>query len=140
MIRTTLIVLIAALGIANAATIEDEIRELEKEWAAKVVAGDHAALDRLLADGLIYAHSTGVIETKGEYMARLRRGAQKYTRIEHESITVKIYGDAAVAHAKVRMTGLSDTRPFDDRLMMMHLWVRQAGKWQLAAHQTTKLQ
>jgi len=94
----------------------------------------------MLADQLIYAHSTGVIETKSEYMARLRRGTQKYDRIEHQNLTVKTYGDAAVAHSKVRMTGTSDTRAFDDRLMMMHLWVKQGGRWQLAAHQTTKLQ
>ncbi len=73
-------------------------------------------------------------------MRPLRRGAQKYDRIEHQSLTLRIYGDAAVAHSKVRMTGTSDKRTFDDRLMMMHLWVKQGGRWQLAARQTTKLQ
>lgn len=139
MIRTSLIALTALLGVASAATTEDEIRQIEKGWAAKVTSGDHAGLERILGGQLIYAHSTGTIENKSEYMARLRRGAQKYDRIEHQSITVRIYGDAAVAHSKVRMTGTSDTRAFDDRLMMMHVWVKQGGRWQLAAHQTTKL-
>ncbi|MEK7403858.1 MAG: nuclear transport factor 2 family protein [Acidobacteriota bacterium] len=119
---------------------EDEIRKAEKAWAAAVVAGDRAALDRILAGQLIYAHSTGVIETKSEYAGRLRAGKQKYEAIEHEKLEVRVYGGAAVAHAHVRMRGRSDARPFNDRLMMLHLWVRQDGRWQLAAHQTTKLE
>ncbi len=119
---------------------EDEIRKAEKAWAAAVVAGDQAALDRILAGQLIYAHSTGVIETKSEYAGRLRAGRQKYEAIEHEKLEVRMYGGAAVAHAHVRMRGRSDARPFNDRLMMLHLWVRQDGRWQLAAHQTTKLE
>jgi ketosteroid isomerase-like protein len=139
MIRNCLIALIAGLSIAYAATTEDEIRQAEKDWAGKVTSRDYAALDQLLAGQLIYAHSTGVIENKSEYMARLRSGVQKYDKIEQQSLTVRIYGNSAVAHSKVRMTGTSDTRAFDDKLMMMHVWVKQAGKWQLVAHQTTKL-
>ena len=139
MIRNSLIAFIAGLSIAYAATTEDEIRQVEKDWAAKVTSGNHAALDQMLDAQLIYAHSTGIIENKSEYMARLRRGLQKYDKIEHQNLTVRIYGNSAVAHSKVRMTGTSDTRAFDDKLMMMHVWVKQAGKWQLVAHQTTKL-
>lgn len=124
----------------SAATTEDEIRQAEKDWAAGITSRDYAVLDTMLADQLIYAHSKGVVETKSEYMDRLRRGAQKYDRIEHQSITIKSHGDTAVAHSQVRMTGTSDIRPFDDRLMMMHLWVKRDGRWQLAAHQTTRLQ
>ena len=139
MIRTSLIALLAGALIAQAATTEDEIRQVEKNWAVTVTSPDHTALERMLGDQLIYAHSTGAVESRSEYMARLRNGAQKYDRIQHHSIAVRTYGDTAVAHSKVRMLGTSNGTPFDDELMMLHLWVKQAGKWQLAAHQTTKL-
>jgi len=29
--------------------------------------------------------------------------------------------------------------PFNDHVMMMHVWVKQGGSWHLAAHQTTKV-
>jgi ketosteroid isomerase-like protein len=118
---------------------EDELRQAERAWANAVTQRDFNALERLLHDDLIYAHSTGVIETKGQYVGRLRTGAQRYDRIEHEKITVKLHGAAAVVHAIVHMTGEADKRPFDNRLMMLHLWVRQGGQWRLAAHQTTEL-
>ena len=42
-------------------------------------------------------------------------------------------------HSIARMTGRNDAGPFDDHLMIIHLWVKQGGTWQLAAHQTTKI-
>lgn len=128
-----------AVGCSPAAGPEDEIRQAEKNWAAAVTRSDVAALERILDDELIYAHSTGVIETKKEYLGRLRRGAQRYDVIEHQRLTVKVHGEAAVAHSHVHMKGVSDQRPFDDKLMMLHLWVRRGGQWRLVAHQTTKL-
>jgi len=126
------------LGAAFAAT-DDEIRAAEKAWGAAVVQRDIASLDRLFTADLIYAHSTGKVETKAEYLDRLRSGKQRYDGLTHESLRVVSYGDSAVAHAIVRMTGTNDNGPFNDHLMMIHLWVKQAGHWRLAAHQTTKI-
>jgi len=131
--------LLWALAVSYGAPTEDELRGVEKNWASTVTSGNLAAIEQILGDQLIYAHSSGVIETKREYLARLRTGQQKYDRIEHQSMNVKVYGETAVVHCKVRMTGSSNAKPFDDQLMMMHVWVKQGGKWLLAAHQTTRL-
>jgi hypothetical protein len=37
------------------------------------------------------------------------------------------------------MTGTNDAGPFNDHVMMMHIWVKQGAAWRLAAHQTTKI-
>lgn len=122
-----------------AAGPEDEIRAAEKQWAAAVTKKDLAALASILSEQLIYAHSTGVVETKGEYMGKLKTGITRYDAIEHLSLTVKMFGDAAVAHSRVRMKGAGKDGPFDNELLMMHFWVKQGGRWRLAAHQTTRL-
>jgi ketosteroid isomerase-like protein len=130
---------IAFAAILGAAGAEDEIGKAEKAWSAAVTGGDYAALDRMLTNQLIYAHASGVVETKGEYVGRLRSGAQKYDRVEHQKMTVRVYADAAVVHANMRMVGKSNGQAFDDQVMMLHLWVKQGGAWRLAAHQTTRL-
>lgn len=124
---------------ASAAPGEEEIRTTEKAWAAAVVAQDFDKLDQFLSADLIYAHSTGAVESKDEYLKRLHTGAQKYDAIEYEKTSVHVYGDTAVAHSHLTMRGMSNGAPFNDRLMMMHLWVKSGGRWQLVAHQTTKL-
>jgi len=139
-IVTTILPIVAGLAMAQAAATEDEIRNAEKSWAAAVTSADYSALEKILADQLIYAHSTGAIESKSEYAGRLRSGAQNYDAIDYMGTTVRGYGDAAVAHSRVRMKGTSNGRPFNDQLMMLHLWVKRGGQWRLAAHQTTKLE
>ena len=130
--------LLASVAV-GAGPEEEAVRNAEKQWAAAVVAGDFGSVDRLLSNSLIYAHSTGVVETKAEYLGKLRSGTQKYAGIEHQSLTVKMHGQAAVAHSKVRMRGTNAQGPFDNLLMMLHLWVKEGGQWRLAAHQTTRL-
>jgi ketosteroid isomerase-like protein len=132
----TLLVGMPGLAAASAA---DDLQKSEKAWAAAVVARDFPALEKVFADELIYAHATGNIDSKQQYLDRLRKGAQRYDAITHENIRVVPYGDSAVAHSMVRMKGVSNGRPFDDHVMMLHLWVKQGGNWRLAAHQTTKV-
>lgn len=133
------LLLLAFACSACAADPEAGIRDAEKAWANAVVARDYPALDKILADKLIYAHSTGAIESKKQYEARLHSGAQKYDRLEQESIRVVPYGDSAVSHSIARMTGMSNGKPFDDHVMILHVWEKQAGAWRLAAHQSTKI-
>ncbi len=119
--------------------VEDEVLQAERNWAASVVAGDFDRVAALLDDTLIYAHSTGIIESKDQYLGKLRAGTQHYASIEHEKTTVRVHGDAAVVHSIGVMTGQNASGPFNDRLMIMHTWVKTDGKWLLGAHQTTKL-
>lgn len=124
----------------KAATLEADLRAEENAWAAAVVSRDFAALDKIFTGDLIYAHSTGAVESKSEYLDRLRKGAQRYDSITPEKIKLAFYGDSAVTHTILRMKGSSDGKPFDNHVMMLHLWVKQGAKWRLAAHQTTLLQ
>lgn len=131
--------LIAAAGWMNAAEPAAEVQAAEKAWAQAVVKKDYAALEKLYDNELIYAHSSGVVETKKEYIDKLRTGAQRYDAIEHSAMKVRVHGDAAVVHCHVAMKGVNPKGPFNDKLMMLHLWVKKGGVWRLVAHQTTKL-
>ena len=132
---------VALFAIATAALCapEDEIRTSDQRWAAAVKNGDTAALDRMYAPGLIYAHATGKVEDKSQYIERLKSGKQKYTDVIIESTKIVAYGDSAVSHSIVRTIGTNDNGPFNDHVMMIHMWVKQRGDWRLAAHQTTKI-
>lgn len=133
--------LVALLLVAGApAFADDAVTAAEKGWAQAVVSQNFAKLQRVLDDELIYAHSTGNIETKSEYLGKLKSGAQRYDAIDHEKTTVRVHGDAAVAHSIVVMKGSNAAGPFDNRLMMIHTWIKKGGEWRLAAHQTTRLE
>jgi ketosteroid isomerase-like protein len=138
--RTILLSLVICLSLIAASPDEQQILDAEKAWATAVVKKDFTKLEGMLAPDLIYAHSTGNIEDKSQYLGKMKAGAQRYDGIEHTGTTVRIYGgDAAVAHSKVRMHGKNADGPFDHRLMMIHMWVKQGNQWKLAGHQTTRL-
>jgi ketosteroid isomerase-like protein len=131
-------VFLVAGAIWSADSSEDLVRA-EKAWAAAVTSRDYAALDRIFTGDLIYAHASGAVETKAQYIDRLRSGKQRYDSLTHENLKVVLYGETAVTHSTVRVTGKNDAGPFNDHVMMMHVWVKQGGTWRLAGHQTTRI-
>lgn len=131
--------LLLAFALVLAAAPDDEVRAAESAWTKAIKAKDGKALDALLGDELIYAHSTGVVDSKKDYIAKVTSGKQLYIGAEHESMTVKHYGDTVIVHSRMHMWGTNQAGKFDDVVMAMHTWVRRSGKWQLVAHQTTKI-
>jgi ketosteroid isomerase-like protein len=69
----------------------------------------------------------------------MKTGAQKYNLIEHNDLKVRTYGDTGVVNSRVRMTGATNGTPFDNQLLLTHVWVKKDGRWQLVTHQTTRL-
>ena len=135
---------VALLGVAFSAgaaplPAEEEIRAAESAWTAAIKAKDSKALEALLADTLIYAHSTGIVDSKKDYIAKVTSGRQLYAGANHESMTVKSYGDTVIVHARMHMWGTNQAGKFDDVVMAMHTWLKRSGHWQLVAHQTTKI-
>jgi ketosteroid isomerase-like protein len=117
------------------------VQAQEDKWLAAVKANDLDALGKILADDLVYTHSTGIVETKTDYLNKLKSGDQKYANIEYSDIKTWNLGRAQVLSATVRMTGATKGVPFDNKLKMLHVWSRQQDcTMQLVAHQTTKLQ
>lgn len=112
---------------------------LDKQWSDAIVKSDTATLEKLLAPDLVYAHATGIIDTKASYIAKIKERRQVYKSFEQRNPIVNIYRDAAVTFSHVRVTGTNQAGPFDDKIMLIHFWVKQDNRWLLAAHQTTKV-
>jgi ketosteroid isomerase-like protein len=131
---------IAFTATAHAA-VEDDIRAADQRWAEAAKSGDAAQLTRLLADGLIYTHATGIIDDKKSYIEKVASKRQKYDGIIHSNVRIHVFGGhTAVLTARMRMHGTNTAGPFDDQVLMTHVWVKLNGAWQLVAHQTTKVQ
>jgi ketosteroid isomerase-like protein len=131
---------VCAVPAAVAAEAEEEILAAEERWATAVKARDLEALGALLHPDMFYAHSSGIVESKQQYVGNFASGAARYDVIDYERTSVTRFGDSAIAHSRVAMKGQSPNGPFDVYLMMIHVWVRGGEGWQLAAHQTTRLE
>ena len=135
--RLFLVLLLTALTCL--AQDKAAILALDKQWSDSIVKGDTATLEKLLSDDLVYAHSTGIVDTKTSYIAKIKERRQVYKSFEQHKPTVNIYKDSAVTFSYVRVTGTNQAGVFDDKVMLIHFWVKQNNTWRLAAHQTTKI-
>ena len=135
--RLFLVLLLTALTCL--AQDKASILALDKQWSDAIVKGDTATLDKLLSDDLVYAHATGIVDTKASYLAKIKERRQVYKSFEQHKPTVNIYKDSAVTFSYVRVTGTNQAGIFDDKVMLIHFWVKQNNSWRLAAHQTTKI-
>ena len=100
---------------------------------------DLDTLDRLCAEELSYAHSSGVRDTKQAYFAKVRSGYYVYHRIDHPVERVEVLGDAGIVVG--RMTAdlsVDGTRKTIDNLALA-VWTRTSGGWRLLAYAPTRL-
>lgn len=70
----------------------------EKQRYAAMTKPDVAALEPLLSGDLVYAHSTGKLQSKNELLADLKSGAMRYRKIETTAPFIRFYGEVAVVN------------------------------------------
>jgi ketosteroid isomerase-like protein len=117
----------------------DDVLATEDERYRAMVDGDLTTLDRLLADEVSYAHSSGVRDTKDQYLAKLRSGYYDYHRIDHPVERVEVLGDTAIVVG--RMTAdltVDGTRKTIDNLALA-VWTRTDAGWRLLGYAPTPL-
>src|SRR5919206_182881 len=128
--------------IAGMGEPEDDVRAVlaaeDRRYRAMQEA-DLATLDALCADELSYAHSSGVRDTKDEYLAKVRSGYYVYRRIDHPVERVAVVGDTAIVVG--RMTADLDVDGIAKTIdnLALAVWTRAAGSWQLLAYAPTSL-
>jgi len=98
---------------------------------------DESILQSILADELVYGHSSGKVQNKSEFMDEIRSGEPlKYIRIEPLEQTIQIAGNAAVVRhiftAEIRNV---DGEPGSLRIGNMMIWQLKNEQWKLLARQ-----
>jgi ketosteroid isomerase-like protein len=100
---------------------------------------DLDTLDRLCADELSYAHSSGVRDTKQEYFAKVRSGYYVYHRIDHPVERIEVLGDTAMVVGRMTADLSVDGTPKTIDNLALAVWARTAGGWRLLAYAPTRL-
>jgi len=115
------------------------IRELENRRYAAMCKADAGALEALLADTLVYTHSTGVVDTRTSYMDGIRSGKWRYRRIERPVEDIQAHGDTAIVTGQVRIDIIVDDTAKVLNSRFTNVWVKGPQGWRMAAWQSTPL-
>ena len=130
-------------GLAHAASCdpvtESQVQAAEDARYAAQTGLDYTALERLLADDLMYIHSSAVVDNKRSYIDSMRDGSVRYLAMKRSEVQVRTFGCVAV------MTGIGQ---FDvqikDKLLNVELrfhslWISREGRLQFVSWQSTRL-
>ena len=132
----TLLLAVSMTAPAYGAEPADLVREALQGWTQAAVKQDTAGLQRFLADDLQYAHAGGQTQNKEQYIAAVTKGPARYESFGFSDVTVRFYGPTAV------LTGFVDVKMVNRdlfRVRTLQVYTQKNGQWQMAAHQSTRL-
>ena len=116
------------------------VTEAERALYRAMIAQDFATLDALLAEDVVYIHSTAVAETKEGYLRGVRDGLYDYAAIASSDVTLRHHGDVAIQTGTVRMdVGARGTPPTPTTLLFTLVWKREQLGWRLWQRQATRV-
>lgn len=120
---------------------ESAVVDAEHSLYRAMIDRDFAALDRILAPGLHYVHSTGVVETRARYLEGIAGGLYEYEAITSRDVSIRISGAIAVSRGIVDMSvGAAGQPKRFTPLLFVLVWVRDGdGRWQLDYRQATRI-
>jgi hypothetical protein len=118
---------------------ERAVLDLEDRRYQAMIDADLDTMDRLCAEELSYAHSSGVRDTKSEYLGKVRSGYYRYLTVEHPVERIEVLGDTAIVVGRMTSDLLVDGVPKTIDNLALAVWVRTAAGWRLLAYAPTRL-
>jgi hypothetical protein len=125
---------------ASEAVLRQQLLDCERALYLAQIAGDVEALKPMLGADLVYIHSTGVAETKSEYLAGVSDALYEYGSIETRDTRLQIFDEAAILNGIVDMTVSAHGAAKElIHLLFCLIWVRQDDTWRLDFRQATRM-
>ena len=112
---------------------QQQILDLGQQWADAERRMDAAALDALLDDGFVGVGPRGFALNRQQWLDRYPSGDLKNDAFAWEDVSVREYGDAAIAigvqDQKTSWRGQDSSGHF----RVTHVFVQKAGRWLVAS-------
>ena len=115
------------------------IIDLDKKRMSAMAQKDVATLNALLADDLVYTHSSARLDTKQSLIGNMESGATVYTAVEPSKVVAQDLGSAVVltGEAQIKVTSNGTPNAFGVRFTLVY--ANRGGKWQMTTWQSTRL-
>jgi ketosteroid isomerase-like protein len=117
---------VAAQGDSN---VTAKITALEKAWNQPYKAADRRALDAILDDHIVLTNDDGSAQTKAEFLDTLTPSSSQEQQVTPESISVRVFGDVAIATGVFQAKGVDKGKRYTRRDRFVDTWMRKGDNW-----------
>ena len=113
--------------------------DLDKKRMQAMAAKDVTTLETLIADDLVYTHSSARLDTKRSLIDGMTSGKTVYTACEPSNVKAQDLGDTVVLTgvAQIKVTANGNAMAFGVRFT--DVYAKRDGRWQMVTWQSTKL-
>ncbi|MGA8501625.1 MAG: nuclear transport factor 2 family protein [Candidatus Sulfotelmatobacter sp.] len=127
---------VAAQNYGDSAA-RSNILALEYAWDQAQERGDVKALSAIFDNVLVFVDHDGKILTKTEYLARVKSDSSQLQQIVTESMSVQVFGNAAIVVGAYRAKGVEDGKPYLRRRRFVDTWMLMGEHWVCVAAEAT---
>ena len=117
-------------------SVQSQLIELERQLSDALVREDAAVLGRLWSNDLVFTFPDGKMSNKARRLASQKPAAQpsqSESETSNDDVIVHVYGNTAVVTVLSTWRGKANNQEYSSQFQATHVWVRQAGRWQLVA-------
>lgn len=117
--------------------LTEELLAVERRFDLALLSADVAALEDILAERFFLNDFLGGVVARRELLKYLSEGKLKFQRIEPHDLSVERYGDTGLITGWTDMKAELEEAQSAVKSRFLHLYIRQAGSWRMAAAQGT---
>lgn len=129
----------ACLPVRAADRAIEAVLRADQARLAAMMAGDGAALARLMSEELRFVHSDGRVESKADYVKNMLAGDTAYADARTSGVeTLKPSTDVVVLIGAQEMRKRLGPTWSEVKLRYMALWRNEGGTWRMFAWQSMR--
>jgi ketosteroid isomerase-like protein len=112
---------------------------LDKKRMTAMAEKDIATLNEVIADDLVYTHSSARLDTKASLIGNMQSGSTVYTSVVPSDVKAQDLGDTVVLTGSCRISVNAGGRPNSFGVRFTDVYARRGGSWQMVTWQSTRL-
>ncbi len=119
--------------------MEAEVLQADDRRFEAMRKEDWPALEAVLADDLVYVHSTARVESKAEHAGNLEAGKPHYRGIAPRDRKVRVLGDVGLVNGVSEMHVENAGKEQRFTIRYLAVYAKSGGRWRMTAWQSTKV-
>lgn len=118
---------------------ENSVARAAEALRLAMISGNATDLENLVVNELSYGHSGGHVDDKKEFLQKLTGGGSDFVSINISEQTVTVVNKTGIVRHILHAETNDNSKPGTVHLKVMLVFVKDHGKWKLAARQAVKL-
>ena len=133
------IVLLTVVTVSAQSKQETAVAAAVEKLRKAMIDGNRQDLENIAHDKLSYGHSSGLVESKTEFVEKIASGKSDFVTIDLADQTISVSGNTAIIRHKLNATTNDNGKPGEVHLLVLLIFQKEQKQWKMLARQAVKL-